>query len=250
MSFKNKVVIVTGASSGIGAVIAEEFSAEGAKVVIVGRSEAKLNHVARSCTNYLIVRADLSRDEDVQKIIDETIDKFGRIDILVNNAGTYADASLLSGNLMESYDFIIRVNLRALIYLTSLAAPYIVKTKGNIINISSIVGSIAPISSGSLCYNVSKAAVNHFTTCIATELGEFGVRVNTVSPGPVYTEFIENTGFPGPWDIYKPATVLNRISRSKEIAYMVLFLASDKAKSITGVNYLVDNGMAIKRLTL
>ncbi|XP_045772198.1 uncharacterized oxidoreductase SERP2049-like [Maniola jurtina] len=247
MGLKNKVVIVTGASSGIGAVIAEEFSAEGAKVVIVGRNEAKLNHVAKNCNDPLIVYADLSKDEDIQKIIDETIDKFGRIDILVNNAGTYANASILSGNIMDSYDFIMRVNLRALIYLTSLAAPYIVKTKGNIINISSVVGSIAPIAPGSFCYNVSKAGVNHFTTCIATELGALGVRVNTVSPGPVYTEFIENTGFPGPWDIYKPGTVLNRISESKEIADMVLFLASDKAKSITGVNYLVDNGMTIKR---
>ncbi|XP_045772211.1 uncharacterized oxidoreductase SERP2049-like [Maniola jurtina] len=245
MSFKNKVVIVTGASSGIGAAVAEEFSTEGAKVVMVGRNEAKLNNVAKRCNSPLVVRADLSNDKDVKKIIDETIAQFGQIDILVNNAGTYADASLLSGNIMDSYDFIIRVNLRALIYLTSLAAPYIVKTKGNIINISSVSGSIAPVAPGLCAYNVSKAAVNHFSTCIATELGALGVRVNTVSPGPVDTDFIENTGFPGPWEIYKQKTVLNRVSEPKEIADVVLFLASDKAKSITGVNYLTDNGMAI-----
>ncbi|XP_069361768.1 meso-2,3-butanediol dehydrogenase-like [Maniola hyperantus] len=248
MSFQNKVLIVTEASSGIGGAVAEEFSAEEAKVVMVGRNETKLNNVTKRCSSPLIVRADLSKDEDIKKIIDETIAKFGQIDMLVNNAGTYADASLLSGNIMESYDFIIRVNLRALIYLTSLAAPHIVKTKGNIINVSSVCVCVLDNRPTGLCANnVSKATVNHFTTCIAPELGALGVRVNTVSTRPVNTDFIENTGFPGPWETYKPVTLLNRVSEPKEIADVVLFLASDKAKSITGVNYLTDNGMAIKR---
>ncbi|CAH2233232.1 uncharacterized oxidoreductase SERP2049-like [Pararge aegeria] len=247
MSFKNKVVIVTGASSGIGAAVAEEFSAGGAKVVMVGRNEVKLNNVAKRCNSPLVIRADLTDDKDVQRIINETIDKFAQIDILVNNAGTYADGPLLSGKIMDTYDFIARVNLRAVIYLTSLAAPYIVQTKGNIINISSVSGIIAPVVPGLLAYNVSKAGLNHFTTCTAAELGPLGVRVNAVSPGPVNTDFLENTGLPGPWDIYKPSTVLNRVSEAKDIADMVIFLASDKAKSITGANFLTDNGMAIKR---
>ncbi|XP_023951268.2 uncharacterized oxidoreductase SERP2049-like [Bicyclus anynana] len=245
MAFENKVVIVTGASSGIGEAAAEEFSAGGARVVLVGRNEAKLSNVAKRCNDPLVIRADMSKDEDVQRIVNETVDRFGQIDILVNNAGTFANGALLSCNLMETYDYVMGVNLRAAIYLTKLAVPYIIKTKGNIVNISSVSGVITPVFPGLLAYNVSKAGLNHFTKCAATELGPLGVRVNAVSPGPVNTDFIENTGFPGPWETYKSATVLNRVSESKEIADMIIL--SDKAKSITGANYLTDNGMSIKR---
>ncbi|CAG9564418.1 unnamed protein product [Danaus chrysippus] len=248
MSFKDKVVIVTGASSGIGAAIAVGFSSEGARVVMVGRNESKLASVAARCNKPLVVRADVGNDEDAKRIIDRTIEHFGQIDILVNNAGIGAWGTLASGKLVESYDTIMRVNLRAVVNLTSLASSHLIKTKGNVINISSIGGLLpARGKSGLSMYAVSKAAINHFSACAAAELAEYGVRVNTVSPGPVVTDILENSKSPITWDDFKKMTALDRVSQPEEIADLVMFLASDKAKGITGSNYVSDNGLAVKR---
>ncbi|CAG9564417.1 unnamed protein product [Danaus chrysippus] len=247
MSFKDKVVIVTGASSGIGAAIAVGFSSKGARVVMVGRNESKLASVAARCNKPLVVRADVGNDEDAQRIIDQTIEHFGQIDILVNNAGIGTRGTLVLGNLVESYDTVMRVNLRAVVNLTSLASPHLIKTKGKVINISS-VGSLLPASgkSGLSMYAVSKAATNHFSACAAAELAEYGVRVNTVSPGPVVTDILENSKSPISWDDFKKFTALDRVSQPEEIADLVMFLASDKAKAITGSNYVSDNGLFVK----
>ncbi|OWR41545.1 3-dehydroecdysone 3alpha-reductase [Danaus plexippus plexippus] len=248
MSFKDKVVIVTGASSGIGAAVAVGFSSEGARVVMVGRNENKLASVAARCNEPLVVKADVGNDEDAKRIIDRTIDHFGQIDVLVNNAGIGAWGNLVSGKLVESYDTVMRVNLRAVVNLTSLATPHLIKTKGNVINISSIGGLIpASAKSGLSMYAVSKAALNHFGTCAAAELAEYGVRVNTVSPGPVVTDILENAKSPITWDDFKKMTALDRVSQPEEIADLVMFLASDKAKAITGSNHISDNGVSVKR---
>ncbi|CAG9564415.1 unnamed protein product [Danaus chrysippus] len=248
MSFKDKVVIVTGASSGIGAATAVGFSSEGARVVMVGRNESKLASVAARCNKPLVVRADVGNDEDAKRIIDQTIEHFGQIDILVNNAGIGAWGTLVSGKLVESYDTVMQVNLRAVVNLTSLASPHLIKTKGNVINISSI-GGLLPASgkSGLSMYAVSKAAINHFGACAAAELAEYGVRVNTVSPGPVVTDILDNSKSSITWDDFKKMTALDRVSQPEEIADLVMFLASDKAKAITGSNYVSDNGVSVKR---
>ncbi|XP_045459456.1 3-oxoacyl-[acyl-carrier-protein] reductase FabG-like [Melitaea cinxia] len=247
MSFKNKVVIVTGASSGIGAAAAKLFSDEGARVVMVGRNEKKLSAVAARCASPLVIRADVSKDDDAKRIIDETVKKFGQIDVLVNNAGlTINSGGLLASDMMSTYDTIMNINLRAVVHLTSLAAPHLIKTKGNIVNVSSIAGSTSPMNPGAASYHVSKAGMNHFTVCAAAELGVHGVRVNTVSPGPVRTDFFENAKLPIGVDIFAPMTLLNRVSEPEEMADLILYLASDKARGITGSNYLSDNGMAIK----
>ncbi|XP_046969328.1 3-oxoacyl-[acyl-carrier-protein] reductase FabG-like [Vanessa cardui] len=252
MSFKNKVVIVTGASSGIGAAASKMFSNEGARVVMVGRNETKLAAVAAQCNSPLVVRADVSNDDDARRIIDQAVKKNGHIDVLVNNAGmTVANSGILGTDMMKSYDTIMNTNLRAVVHLSNLAAPHLVKTKGNIVNISSIAGTIPPIGPGLTNYYVAKAAVNHFTVCAATELGPHGVRVNVISPGPVRTDFMDNVkdsfGTTGCWDDFAPKTILNRISEPEEIADMILYLASDRAKSVTGANFVNDNGMLIKR---
>ncbi|OWR41546.1 3-dehydroecdysone 3alpha-reductase [Danaus plexippus plexippus] len=248
MSFKDKVVIVTGASSGIGAAVAVGFSSEGARVVMVGRNENKLASVAARCNEPLVVKADVGNDEDAKRIIDRTIDHFGQIDVLVNNAGIGAWGNLVSGKLVESYDTVMRVNLRAVVNLTSLATPHLIKTKGNVINISSIVGLLpSSVKSGLSMYAVSKAAINHFGACAAAELAEYGVRVNTVSPGPVVTDILETSKSPITWDDFKKMTALDRVSQPEEIADLVMFLASDKAKAITGSNHVSDNGLFVKR---
>lgn len=250
MSFNNKVILVTGGSSGIGAATAVSFAREGAKVAIVGRNETKLRSVAaeieKNGNKCLVIKADVANDDDARRIVQETVDTFGGIDVLVNNAGTNKFGSVLDGKLMDAYDSIMSVNLRAAMNLTSLAAPHIVKTKGSIINISSTGSQLVPALPQFIPYCVSKAALEHFTKGAARELAPSGVRVNAIRPGPVRTDMIENTGFPGTWDIFKAGTALNRVGEPEEIAYIALFLASDKAKSITGSVYTSDNGYLLK----
>ncbi|XP_004931809.1 3-oxoacyl-[acyl-carrier-protein] reductase FabG [Bombyx mori] len=256
MSFKEKVVVVTGSSSGIGASIAIQFAAEGAKVVIVGRNEVKLKTVFEQCEKHgnqtLSVTADMNKDEDIKRIVDETIKRFGKIDVLVNNAGIGASASILAENALEIFDKVISTNLRSAVCITNLAAPHLVKTKGNIINISSIA-SLGVLSPNNFIYGASKAGLDHFTRCIALELAGKGVRVNSVNPGPVKTDIISNMGVSESyqekiWNIMKKGTALDRIAEPEEIADIVLFLASDKARSITGSIYVSDNGALLKGL--
>ncbi|XP_045503212.1 uncharacterized oxidoreductase SSP0419-like [Colias croceus] len=246
MSLNNKVAIVTGASSGIGAAIAEKFSNEGAHVVMVGRNESKLSAVAARCKDPLVIKAELGNDEDIVRIIDETKKKYGKIDILVNNAATSVLASVLYGDLLKSYEEVMKVNFKAVVHLTKLAAPHLIETKGNIINISAIGGQRASAASVLMMYCVSKAAVNHFSQDVALELAPHKVRVNTISPGPVRTDILENTKTPITWDDFQKKTALDRISEPEEIADLALFLASDKAKGITGSNFVSDNGMLLK----
>ncbi|CAH0720642.1 unnamed protein product, partial [Brenthis ino] len=246
MSFKGKIVLVTGASSGIGAATAAAFSSKGARVALIGRNEAKLSVAAKKCDKSLVIRADVSKDEDCKKLIDQVIDEFGQLDVLVNNAGISTWGSLLTGDVMKAYDDVMNVNIRAAIYLTKLAAPHLIKTQGNVVNISSVAGhvpSVPPV----MTYCISKAALNHFGQCAAVEMAPHGVRVNTVSPGPVETDILKNSGVPGSWDDFKKITILDRVSDPEEIADVILFLASDKARGITGSNYITDNGTLIKR---
>ncbi|XP_004922761.1 uncharacterized oxidoreductase MT0954 [Bombyx mori] len=250
MSFINKVVLVTGGSSGIGASAAKHFAKVGADVAIVGRNVTKLDNVARECAQVgkkpLVIRTDISKDDDAKTIVQQTVDAFGKLDVLINNAAMNKAGSLLAGNLLESYDAVTAANLRAVILITSLAAPHLIKTKGNIINVSSIGGIMVPLP-GLLVYGMGKASLNHFTRGIALELAPHGVRANIISPGPVLTDILENSDTPISWEIFKAATALKRLGEPSEIAELMLFLASDKARSITGSNYVSDNGMLLLR---
>ncbi|XP_069355600.1 uncharacterized oxidoreductase SERP2049-like [Maniola hyperantus] len=245
MILQNKVAIVTGASSGIGAAVAIALSAEGASVVIVGRNQAKLAATAARCTNALAIQADVTNDDDAQKIIHQTVKKFGKIDVLVNNAGSAKLANVFDKNIMAAYDFTMNVNLRAVFRMTSLAIPYLMKTKGNIVNISSVSGHNTQFTQSLISYSVSKAALSHFGACLAADLAPHGVRVNTISPGPVTTDLLENFGMSANWDAFKSKSVLGKVSEPQEIADLALFIASDKGKSITGSNIFSDNGCMI-----
>ncbi|CAH2051680.1 unnamed protein product, partial [Iphiclides podalirius] len=242
MSFIDKVVLVTGSSSGIGASAAIEFAKEGAHVVIVGRNETKLKDVREKCEKYgkeqLVLKADVSKDVDGKRIVDETIRKFGRIDVLVNNAGVTEIVDITSENFMEGYDRVVNVNLRGVVYITHQAIPHLIKSKGNIINISSVAATIA--SSDVIPYNVSKAGLNHFTRCAALKLAGCGVRVNTVSPGPVRTNIFNHPTMGSvTWELYAELTPLKRVSDPVEIAELILFLASDKARGITRFRFRI-----------
>lgn len=249
MSFINKVVIVTGASSGIGASTAVLFSKEQANVVIVGRNEEKLKMVTAQCKEVgnkpLVIKADVSVDKDANTIINKTIEKFGKIDILINNAGFIRLGSILDGRFLDIYESLAQTNLKAVIRLTTLAAPHLIKTKGNIINISS-AGGKKVISPEFGPYGLSKAGLNFFSYTAALELAPHGVRVNTISPGPVYTDIWENAK--EDHNVLKNINLkvpLDRISVSEEIANLILYVASDKAVSVTGSNYVADNGFLL-----
>ncbi|XP_026756562.2 3-oxoacyl-[acyl-carrier-protein] reductase FabG-like [Galleria mellonella] len=246
MSFTNKVVVVTGAGSGIGAAAALQFAAEGARVVLVDRDEARLRDVRAQCPRHdqelLLLAADIAREDEPHRIIQETVNKFGKLDVLVNCAAIFRVNSGLDENIMETYDEVMNVNLRALVLLTTLAAPHLVESKGNIVNISSVAAVMA-LGAENAVYSISKAGVEHFTRGAALELAASGVRVNAVRPGPVRTRIAENCGRDMNCDDWSDLTKIGRISEPQEIADTILFLANDKAKGITGSIFTVDNGM-------
>ena len=149
--FSRRVVLITGSSSGIGAVTAEEFSKAGAQVVITGRDGQKLSEVGKECLKVspkglkpLEVVADVSNEEDCKRLIDSTINAFGKLDVLVNNAAMGAASSVTDPNILETFDRLMAINVRSVVTLTHHSVKHLEKTKGNIINISSIAG-LAPV---------------------------------------------------------------------------------------------------------
>ncbi|KAJ2939514.1 hypothetical protein O0L34_g6344 [Tuta absoluta] len=252
---KDKVALVTGASSGIGAAIAEKFAEEGAKVAMVGRNQAKLANVAKQVEKKgakpLVIVGDVTNEDDCRRILSETLKHFGKLDILVNNAGIGGSGSIVDEHAMQKFDQVMNTNLRSAVFMTHIAAPHLIETKGNIINMSSVAGK-ATFQSMSFTYGVSKAALDHFTRCTALELSAKGVRVNAINPGPVKSDIIANAGVTDSAAIsaiqerMRSNTALGRIAEAEEVADLTVFLASDKARSITGSTYITDNGLLIK----
>ncbi|KAG6457874.1 hypothetical protein O3G_MSEX010528 [Manduca sexta] len=249
MSFANKVVLVTGASSGIGAAAAILFGREGADLTIVGRDDAKLAKVAEECGKFgkkpLIISADVTKDDEVTAIVEQTIKVFGKLDVLINNAGMIKPDDISHPSFMQIFDDIMNTNMRAVALLTNLATPHLKATKGSIVNVSSVAATQVSMPRFA-SYKTSKAALNHFTRCVALELAPHGVRVNSISPGPVSTDLFDRAGMSTALTVLKGATALDRVSDPEEIAEMILLLASDKAKGVTGSDYVIDNGILLK----
>lgn len=247
MDFNGKVVLITGASSGIGASTAQEFAKLGAQLVLVGRNVEKLKETAEKCPNnniHLQIQADMCNEKDVERILNETVAKFNRLDILVNAAGVIENGSIENTSL-EQFDHLMNTNVRSLYQLTMLAVPELKKTKGNIINISSVCGLRA--FPNVLAYNISKSAVDQFTRCVALELASHGVRCNSVNPGVIVTELHKRGGMDE--EAYakflehcKVTHALGRAGEVEEVSGVICFLASDMASFITGVNMPVDGG--------
>ncbi|GBP85329.1 3-oxoacyl-[acyl-carrier-protein] reductase FabG [Eumeta japonica] len=250
MSFKDKVVIVTGSSSGIGAATAKLFAREGAKVTLVGRNVDKLKNIERECTELggvqpLTIVADVSNDEEAKAIVQKTVELHGKLDILVNNAGIGSFSSILDTNYMTEFDRIMATNLRAVVVITNSALPYLIQSKGNIINVSSIA-ALNPTPAVSP-YCTSKAALDHFSRSVAAEVASKGVRVNIVSPGPVKTDMNQTVGVSDEqMEMLAKSTPLGFIIKSEEVGELILYLASDKAKSITGSTFVIDVGATLQ----
>ncbi|KAF5295299.1 hypothetical protein FQA39_LY13164 [Lamprigera yunnana] len=249
MNFANKVVLITGASSGIGAATAKKFAALGASLALTGRSLDNLKKVASDCQVHqipppFIVTGELTNECDTKAILDSTIKHFGRLDILVNNAGIIEQGSIETTSL-EQYDRLMNTNVRSVYHLTMLAVPYLIETKGNIVNVSSVNGVRA--FPGVLAYCLSKASIDQLTRCTALELASKQVRVNCVNPGVIVTNLHKRSGMNE--EQYqqflkrtKETHAMGRPGNVSEVAATIAFLASDDASNITGASLPVDGG--------
>jgi len=234
---KDKVAVVTGASKGIGAAIAQELASEGAKVIVnyassAAGAEAVVGKIKAAGGQAKAVKADVSKPQEAKQLMDAAVKEFGRVDILVNNAGVY-DFLPLDKISEEHFDRMFDLNVKGLLFATQAAAGAMDDTGGSVINIGSMA-SQTPVPGGAV-YSASKAAMDAITRTLSAELGPRKILVNAVLPGPVETEGTQN--MPN-WEQFKagilPRTPLGRVGQPHDIATVVSFLASPDAGWITG----------------
>jgi NAD(P)-dependent dehydrogenase (short-subunit alcohol dehydrogenase family) len=247
---KDKVVLITGASSGIGRATAKLFTRNGSTVIATGRSEAELTSLQSETAEYsgdVKPRlADVTETTQIDRLVTEIGDTFGQIDVLVNSAGIIKSGTL-ENTTLDDWDKMLDINLRSVFYLCQRVLPMLEASKGNIVSVSSVTGTRA--FPGVLAYCVSKAGIDQLTRCMALELAGRGVRVNAVNPGVVetnlhkrggmspedYSKFLENAANTHP---------IGRAGQPSEVAELIYFLASEKAAWITGATYAIDGGRA------
>ncbi|MEV7008273.1 SDR family NAD(P)-dependent oxidoreductase [Streptosporangium sp. NPDC051022] len=245
MSTAGRVVLVTGAASGIGRAVAEAFTAAGDRVVVADVNRPAADEVAAEL-GALAVTLDVTDAESVAAAVDEVAEKLGPVDVLVNNAGLVAGGGLLVDLPFEVFDKVVSVNLRGTFTVTKTVAAQMIKAdnKGVIVNISSI-GARQP-TPGMGHYEATKAAVDALTRTGAVELAPHGIRVNGVAPGPVHTPMtaglMENPEAREAWESRIP---LRKIATTADITPLVLFLASASAGHITGTVVQVDGGQLL-----
>jgi 3-oxoacyl-[acyl-carrier protein] reductase len=243
----NKVAVVTGASKGIGAEIARQLAAAGAAVVVnYSSSKAGADKVVADITaqggKAVAVQANVAEQADIKRLFDETKKAFGKVDILVNNAGLYEFAPITEVT-AEHYHKLFDVNVLGLLLTTQEAVKHFGKEGGNIINISSVVATLAPPNAS--VYSGTKAAVDAITRSLAQELGARKIRVNSLNPGMVETEGTHSAGIHDS-EMRKQTeaiTPLGRIGQPQDIAPAVVFLASEDSAWITGETLYVSGGM-------
>ncbi|CAG5132765.1 unnamed protein product [Candidula unifasciata] len=252
--FNDKVAIVTGSSAGLGEAIALMFASRGAKVTLCGRDQDRLKSVLDKAVKVsgghqdrlLTVAGDLNDANVRNQIIEQTVNKFGRLDILVANAGIAGDYRPFANETDENYNNVFDTNLKSVFFLIQKAVPHLEKTRGNIVSISSIASLMVIPSIPT--YSMSKAALDHLTRCLAVDLGSKGIRVNTVNPGYFPTLILRHLG--DPEEVAKEIAqtergqtpLKDRVGVSEDVAEAVVFLASDAAGFITGELIRVDGG--------
>ena len=242
MRLEGKSAIITGGGSGIGLACTQLFSKEGAKVVIMGRRQDRLEAAAKEVGGQVLaVVGDLTNNNDLDNVISKTLNAFGKIDIVVNNGGVFAGFPLHETK-DEDWDTIMDTNIRSVFQLTKRVLPHMMKRKaGAFIHISSILGLVA--APGVAAYNVSKGALLQFNRSIAMEYGSMGIRSNAVCPGMVKTEMTEelmkDKELMQEWSKDYP---IGRFGVPKDVANACLYLASDESSFVTGVAFPVDGG--------
>ena len=244
---ENKVAVITGGGKGIGLGIAKIFAEEGATVIIAGRHEDTLKTACEENNGLSYVVADITKSEDVKKIVDYTRGKFGRMDILVNNAG-WCPVKPITEITMQDYDNAFDLDVRALVDMTIQSLDLIKESHGNIVNISS-VGGQHPGPNLSM-YVGAKAAVENFTKAWAVELAPFGVRVNAIAPGAIETDIWKVPGLTeeeakAHREQSEANIPMKRMGRPEEIGRAALFLVDDENSYVTGSVLTVDGGISI-----
>ena len=234
-----RTVIVTGAARGIGLAATKLFVSHGFQVAMIDRDSETLNAAKASVNNAKAFECDVSQPDAVGKMVSSVLDWAGQIDCLVNNAGV-ADFSPVEKTNFEHWRNIMATNLDGS-YLCALAVIHeLKKTQGTIVNIASISGLRA--STLRVAYGTSKAGIIHLTRQLAVELGEYGIRVNCVAPGPVRTKLAIEVHSQAIIDAYHDAIPLNRYGSEDEIAEAIVFLGANKSSYITGQTLAVDGG--------
>ncbi len=236
----SKVAVVTGAARGIGLAVAQAFLAQGYKVALLDIDAATLRQTEKALGDVLALECDVADPLQVKTSIDRVTARFGRIDALVNNAGIAVFKPLLETT-FEEWQRVLAVNLNGPFLCTQACAPVMLKTGGGaVVNITSISGLRA--STLRVAYGTSKAALDHLTKQQAAELGNHGIRVNAVAPGPVDTAMAKQVHTADIRAGYHDAIPLNRYGTEQEIAEVVVFLCSDAASYINGHILNVDGG--------
>ena len=243
--FENKVVLITGATSGIGEGTARAFAKEHASVVLVGRNTEKGLKIEQEIISdggkALFVKCDISKENEVKSMVEKAIEKYNKIDILFNNAGVMLQSMEIERMPLEDWQKTIDINPTGTFLVSKYVKPYIVKEKGNIINNASIAGLQYYAAGRSYAYSASKAAVIQFSHQMAKNYGEEGVRVNCICPGIVDTPILGDRDR----SVYAERVPLGHLATPEDIAKSVLFLASDDANYLTGVVLPIDGGVSL-----
>ena len=240
--FENKVVLITGASGGMGKAIAKKFAEAGAKVALndIAQAEESLKTITQELGGRYFL-ADVSKFEEVEKMVQDIQKEFGRLDILVNNAGITQDRTLAKMT-KEEWQRVIDIDLTGVFNCSKAALPLIIANQGKIVNISSLVGQRGNF--GQVNYAAAKAGIIGFTKALTKEVGRFGVTVNAVAPGFIETRLTEN--LPSELkETIKKFTPLGRFGKPEEVASLVVFLASEEADFITGAVINIDGGLPL-----
>jgi NAD(P)-dependent dehydrogenase (short-subunit alcohol dehydrogenase family) len=240
MKLKDRVAIVTGGAQGIGRAIADKLGAEGATVVVSDVNGAGAENAAAAIPGAVGLQADVSKPEDVGRMVDETVERFGKLDILVNNA------AIVPFTAWDDIDFaewrrIMEVNLDG-VFLASRAASDAMRKNdyGRIVNIAS--NTVVAGTPNMAAYVAAKGGVFGFTRALATELGKYGITVNTVSPGLTETEGVMASPHAAAFDFVQSLQAIPRHGIADDIAPVVAFLASEEARWVTGQMVVVDGG--------
>ena len=253
MRVKGKVVIITGAGSGIGRETAILFAKHGAKVVITDIDEKAGKETADEIIKVLkedpdcegdafFTKLDISNREQIRQVVQEVINRYGEIDVLINNAGIIQD-DLITKMTEEEWDNVINIDLKGPFNVSQAVADDMIKHgNGEIINVSSIVGIYGNI--GQVNYAAAKAGLIGMTKTLAKELGKKGIRVNAVAPGFIHTPMTAKVP-EKVLEMMKEKTPLKRLGEPRDVAYTLLFLASDEGNFINGAVIPVDGGLLI-----
>jgi NAD(P)-dependent dehydrogenase (short-subunit alcohol dehydrogenase family) len=235
---EGKVAIVTGGSSGIGKAIAERYVEDGADVVIADIAEDGAETAEEIGADY--IQCDVSDHQQVEEMIEYTVDEYGKLDILVNNAGIGSTHTIEEMDI-EEYHQVRSVDLDGVVYGCKLATPHLKETEGVIINIASIYGLVGDV--GATAYNAAKGGVVNLTRSVADDLAQYDVNVNSICPGYVDTPMTEGIQDDEEYMQHiMNETPMGRLAEPEEISGVAAFLASEDASYITGANIPVDGG--------